>query len=212
MPIASCWATFWLRAAMWIISGPNLAPLCFPVCVRAASMLSAKCWAMNLKPVLCRENFLNVLSGSGSAWELRRRQCEWLYSNWEKRWTRMPPWLRDDLSSSSPGLRLRLHVRQECTLDAGEKMAFQQRHANGARRAFIINQHKGTIGPALQSHLRHDRNSQTCADHCQYAAELAALKHHPGDDTGALAGGKRRLTKAVIIAQEQERFIPQLLQ
>ena len=43
----------------------------------------------------------------------------------------MPLSLRDDLASSSPGLRLRLQVRQECTLRASKKMSSQHRHANG---------------------------------------------------------------------------------
>lgn len=61
----------------------------------------------------------------------------------------------------------------------------------------------------LDGHRRNNGNAESCSYHTKDAAELAALKNNVGLEAGAAAGGYRRFTEAVTVAQEQKRVVSQ---
>ena len=99
-----------------------------------------------------------------------------------------------------------MQVRKKTELRAGERTAAQDNGADGTRGFLICDANIAAARMFLDRHFGNDGDTHARTYHAEEAAELAALEKDLRMDASAVAGGNRRVAKAMAVAQEKKRF------
>jgi len=101
---------------------------------------------------------------------------------------------------------------EEAEVRASERAATEDNGADGAGSLRVGDAHVAAGRRFVDGHFGNDGYAHACADHAEETAELAAFEDNLWMKTGAIAGGDGGVTKAVAVAEEEERFGAQIFQ
>ena len=90
---------------------------------------------------------------------------------------------------------------------ARERPAAKRERADGSSGARVRNANKADWRAAIESHLRHQRDTHTGSDKSKQTGELSTFENNLGGDARSIAGSQGVFPEAVSIAEEQERLL-----
>ena len=90
---------------------------------------------------------------------------------------------------------------------ARERPAAKRERADGSSGARVRNADKADWRAAIESHLRHQRDTHTGSDKSKQTGELSTFENNLGGDARTIAGSQGVFAEAVSIAEEQERLL-----
>ena len=97
-------------------------------------------------------------------------------------------------------------VGEKAEVGAGEGTTAENYGADGAGSFGVGDAHVAAERFFVDGHFRNDGDAHACADHAEETAELAALENNLRVKTSAVASGDGGVSKAMAIAEEEERF------
>ena len=99
-----------------------------------------------------------------------------------------------------------MKMREKCLMRAGQGPPTEDDRADGARRLLIRDMDITARRVPFDGHFRNDRDAHACTHQADQTAELAAFENDLGMKARAVAGGNGRVSEAMAVTQQQERF------